>query len=81
MTGALVQQGVLSVYALMLLNQSETTHLFKVLCDYVFLPMGCWISFSNEIPRKKGCVQLHLILISNLTVTYYKSHANFMLAF
>lgn len=56
MTGALVQQGVLSVYALMLLNQSETMHLFKVLCECVFLLMGC---VSNEIPRKKGCVQLY----------------------
>lgn len=65
-------------YDLMLLNQSETTHLLKVLCEYVFLLMGC---ISNEIPRKKGCVQLHLILTSNLTVTYYKSNVNFMLTY
>lgn len=52
MTGALVQPGVLSVYVLMFLNQSETTHLFKVLCEYAFLLMGC---ISNEIPRKRMC--------------------------
>lgn len=68
MTGALVQQRVLAVYGLMLLNQSETMHLFKVFCEYVFLLMGY---ISNEIPRKKECVQLYSILISNLTVTYY----------
>lgn len=68
MTGALVQEGVLAVYSLMLLNQNETMHFLKVFCEYVFLLMGC---ISNEIPRKKECVPLHSILISNLTVTYY----------
>lgn len=55
-TGALVQEGVLSVYSLMLLNQCETTHSFKVLREYAFLLMGC---ISNEIPRKQEYVELH----------------------
>lgn len=55
-TGALVQEGVLSVYSLMLLNQCETTHSFKVLRECAFLLMGC---ISNEIPRKQEYVELH----------------------